>query len=657
MKLIFPTLFLLSLPAVDAFAAPTRNAPSPASSLVLSTSDKKADALVKQLRDGSPEDKVAALKTIASLGRKAPSEVRSLLVQELAGPTAQGVSMAIDAIEAIGKPMTKTLKTTLEEGACEGVPVPLRRVARATLRLDPSGKRFLAKYLESHPLTPGVATEIREYAEPKAGLRLLASQLGVESNRSAAMLAIRGMRHRKELADREAVSRILDSAIKGSAEEIDGSIALMAEDALLGIDAVKDRARMSDWLGSSDPVLQESALWSVGLTGRPLVDLAPVVGRHLTSSDPKVAGVAHWVIGSLKEDGGTCHVPNLFSLSNRTIGIAGGAGMRPNAVHTMRLVGVISQVEDGVLRRPPVSATSSGRRLRAKLGRGKTPAERELREHAVEIWSFAPGWIDDYRGSRGSAPAPGDVEQPEPIEMSPAIEALMPTLVASLGSPDKSVSLAAGMALLEWNAVSDEVLAWCLDASSRPSEELALSLVQDFLMRHASHPFLGSEESVQKLVAWFASLRAAGSAWDASTVFTILCRTPGVHSKAAIDRHFRGMDPARAWGSSREYYDAWDALNQGHADIESLVAVTGARFVAGDYRMAPFLVRAGDLAHPALEKVLASGTLDQQMTAVAILQKQGANGSALLPKLQSLQVSKDYAQAFLSAAVKELAAK
>ncbi len=614
-----PTALLLTLSVLPTSSMPLASSP-PIPCLGQPAPLDKNDVLIAKF--GNPTQRQEALAQIESMGKKTPGKVRTYLMKQVGASDRALADDAMKAVIAVGKPMTKAVRTALDTGEFKGIPIAEQRAARIALRLDPSGKRFVKPHLESHALTPTLAMELRLHADPLAAFDILVGEAQKDASRSAALGGLRGLKRRAEFADAATVGEMLKKRTEGLDE---GSLQILS-DALIGIEE-DDRERMEAWLGSGDPIRAESAMWSVGQMGRPFLDMASLLPDHLSSSDPAVRRAAFWALRHFAA-GTDALAPDA---EEETVDEAvDKAGPSKKKLEQQKLYRVLREFDDGVLRRPAPSDPAE---------KSKSAKDRGLGENALPYWQFAPRWItelgDDFTDPTFASESPAWDRDYLPG----SIEDLVPTLQGALKSDDQGLATEAGLSLIEWNVISKELLEWSVATLASESNFGVLRPIWSLLVRESGHPWLDDADAV---AGFQAALK--NEATRAQTV-KLLGRMKTDATRELLVAHFAGSATRAKW-HTQHYLAIYSLMVTNRSDRPRLERILSRRFLAGDYRVAPMLVLGGEQSHDALTKALLSSVRDRQMVAIAILVEQGPAARTMCPKIRKVKALDPYTREF-----------
>ncbi len=618
-----PIAVPVALPVAGPVAGPIAGPIAAPSAWAVAT-DKGSDLIAKF---DNPEERAAALEEIKTFANKTPSKARVHLMKQVGNPDPEIAQAATEAVIYVGRPMLKSIKKVLSTGEFKGVAISESVAARIALKIDPTGKRALAQHLEKQPLTQALADAIQGYADPAGALEMMLLKAQQEDGRAMSLATLRAFRERKAFASAAEV----EAVILKEAEGLDGTLTQVIVDASVDIDAAEETGRMVEWLASGEPMQVESALWSIGGVGRPLLDLAPSLADHITSDSPSTREAAHWALRRFAAGNDNDAPPALSSMEVDGEEVA----LSAEAQEEWRLFNVLKNAEEGVLQLPSASIDPRG---------PNAPSVAELGEEAIQHWEFAPHWItklgDSYADPEFATAVPAWDRETLPSQ----IEVLMPTLVTSLSSEDPAISVPAGLTLIEWNVKSIDLLKWAVGAVGTETDSAVLRPIWGLLTRESEQPWL------KRTLATNALADALKN--DATELQTIkLLEKMGTDTtRRVLVDHFANTSPTKPWQA--EHYLALHSLMAfSRNDRPKFSNVLGRRFLASDYRAAPLLALAGVSAHPALEKALVSPVLDQRMIAVAVLLEQGNRARALMPKLKKLSEEKAYARTFRDGAM------
>lgn len=627
---VVASLFTLSAAAAPtAFGAiPGRSAePAPGFTAPASWADKNSD-LIAKFED--PAERAAALEEIKGLANKTPSKVRTYLMKEVgsADPDARGA--AIEAVISIGQPMTRAIKTVLAKGEYKDVAIADFVAARIGLKIDPTGERMLTEYLESMPLSSAVADEICAHAEPSSAVEMLVTKALDEASRPVCLGALRSLRQRQVAATPEGVLALVGEEQAKELGEIQTQVIV---DAAVPVSVEEDSTRMEAWLASGEPHQVESALWSIGGVGQSFMDLAPLFAGHLSSPSPTTRHAAHWALRRLAVEAPNA-APEAVAPRADPEADPKAAGnesaLSQEAEQQLRIYNALSEAKDGAL---PLADDAL------------TP--EELGAEAVAHWSLAPRWLsalgDTFADPKFATTTPAWSGMSLPSE----IEELMPTLMTALADEDLAIAVPAGISLIEWNVNSTELIQWAAGVIGKETDVSALQPIWSLLVRESEEPWLKSRFGTTALAE-----ALNNEATEGKTIKLLERMNTRSSAKALLD-HFAGASATDPW-DTEHYLALYSIMALSRGDREKFTPLLGERFLAGDYRVAPLLVLAGEGVHPALERALKSTTLDKRMIAVAVLVKQGTRARGLLPNLQELKEDEAHAQAFLAGATKTI---
>lgn len=558
--------------------------------------DKSSD-LIAELEN--PLERAAALEKVKGLGRKTPAKVRTYLLQQVGASDKRTAMEAMEAVVAVGKPMTKPLKTVLETGEYKGSLVPAFLAARAALRITPTGERVIVPFLEAHPLTADVAAEIGEHAEPAAALQILVSKGAEEASRPIVLEELRRLRDRNAFEKVEGATDVVKLASKG----FDAPTPQLLLDAAIRVDPEGDLERMRTWVTSGDPVLSESAILSMGGVGEPFMELAPLLAPHVVSDSPSVRRAAHWTLRRWAA---------------------------PDAPE--------SSMEAGAPAQRGAKELSEQEREELRLFEDLRGADSSS-VIAVEHWRFAPRWLNALRSTLSDPTFATESSGWQQEYLPDAIEELKPTLVTALSSEDPTLSTPAGLTLIKWNVRSREVLLWAASAVGSAAEIDSESPVWSLLLRESDSRWVKQKASAESF-----TLALKKEATEVPTLKLLLGMDNSM-SRMILVKHFSSSNAGRPWQAAH-YRTAHQLMVLYPENRPKLLSGLGQRFLSGDSLVAPLLVLGGESAHPILARALESSNLNLRMVALATIMEQDAKARSMLSEVQQMRETEPAAVEF-----------
>lgn len=623
-----PTVTAMALASLS-FALVPSSASAGAEPPAVSAGWDKNDALIARFADSS--QRAGALKEIKALGKKAKGKLRIYLMQQVGSENSDLAEAAIEAVLAVGKPMTKSLKTALDTGEYKGAAIPRRRATRVALMVDPAGKRTLLPHLESHALSPVIASAILAFADPTTAFRIFAQEAAKDESRSIALVGLRALRGHEDFQDTAEANALMQDATKG----LEDPIKQILMDAFTIADVGRDRERMEAWIQSGDLVRCESALWSIGGVGQAFMGLAPLVEQHLMAEHLAVRHAAHWALRRF-----TSTEPGHSDILDS---VATGAPTVVSKSEKVRrhqdLYRSLCQAEMGVLR-PATDGDDAATEPQGPLVLGESSAGH---------WSFAPNWIstlgDTFTDKHFGAATPGWNRSSLPS----AIVDIVPSLEAALLGDDRDAATQAGLTLIEWNAVTKQLLEWAVKALATEENHQTLRPIWSLLVRECEHPWLRQKPALE-------GLRTALQDGPARMQSVRLLSTMDTRAtQKLLMAYFEGASPQDPWHP--EQYLSLYSLMVNHRDARPRFAgVLSERLVAGDFRVAPLLVLGGSTSHAALTTALSSPLVDVRMVAVAVLVEQGRTARPMVSIIEGLTESEPHALKFREDSLAAIAA-